>query len=559
MFENRKTQLFDVPVQEKGTNAFVQEGLKVGAETKSGNGSLKYETTRNDFVDEFGSVGQFLKPRSYSDISKSAQKLYAQAKSTSVKFILYLRLISRKCKMFDGTVTENVQRGAGLKHESIMRMIWLAVNDKNAFWNNIQLFISCGSWKDIFEMMRTDLEFHGYEKKVLDWNKLGDLIMAGLENPETSELVKKYLPQITAKSKCNTVRKQANTIIGKFLSNKIFGQNSYKKYRLLKAGGTAHVWQQLISKKLFTQVNFDSIHGRALSGLVSSKFLANNGLEDSYTKWIESKPVAKYTGWVHELANKIGVANNRGGSNLTPYQKMTINKQYDGLVELAKLGVNTKSGLMVVRDTSSSMQSPAKGTTMSSYDIGKALGIFFGDMLEGHFKNSWIEFNSDAKMHTYKTKTFVDKWLEDSSSYVGGTNFLSVIRLFGRIKQQGIEEKDFPTGIICVSDNEFNPGQLGQTNVQSAKNELRNAGFSKEYVDSFQIILWNIPNNYYSDSTTKFETFGETKNVFYLSGYDGSILSFLLGGSDSTKPTPQTDVELFQSAMSQEILDLVKV
>lgn len=561
MFDSKKTNLFEVPVSKKGTgsnSAFVNTGLSKAAETRSGNGALKYSTTGHSFVDQFGSVGQFLKPRAYSDIAKDMQLLYGQDPLTAIKFTMYLRIISRKCKLFDGSETTEVQRGAGLKHEAIMRMVWLAMNDKKAFWNNIQVFISCGSWKDVFEMMRTDLEFHGFENKVMNWDELSNLIIAGLENEQTSELVKKYLPQLTARSKCLTVRKQANTIIAKFLANKLFGKDNYKAYRQLKASGTAHTWQQLISKRLFDKLNFNSIHGRALTGLVSSKFLSNNNLEATYTKWIESQPIAKFTGFVHELANKIGAPNRMSSSRLSDYQKMTINKQYDGLVQLAKTNTNVRSGLIVVRDTSGSMTSVAKGTNMSSFDIAKALGIFFGDMLEGHFANSWIEFNSDAKMHTFKTKTFVDKWLEDRSSYIGSTDFQSVIRLFCTIKNKGVAEADFPTGILCISDGEFNSASLNTSNVAQARKTLLNAGFSKEYVENFQIILWNIPNNYYRDSSTKFETFGEAKNVFYLSGYDGSILSFLLGKEGQTS-TPQTDVELFEAAMSQEILDLVKL
>lgn len=562
MFDTRKTSLFDTPVSKKGTNPFIHEGLKDGAITTSGNGAMKFSTTGHDFVDQFGSVGQFMKPRSYSEIARDMSMLYGQDKLTAIKFTLYLRLISRKCKLFDGTVTKNVQRGAGLKHESIMRMVWLGVNDADAFWDNIQLFISAGSWKDIFEMMRTDLEFHGFNGKVLDWEQFAQLIMAGLENPETSELVKKYLPQIKAKSKCDTLRKQSNTIIGKFLCNKIFGTESYKKYRLLKSSGTAHTWQQLISKQLFKEVDFESIHGRALSSLVSSKFLANNDLEGLYTTWIESKPVAKFTGFVHELASKIGAPNMCGYRNsskpLSTYQKMTINKQFDGLVQLAQDNVNVNSGLIVVRDTSSSMTSNAIGVNMSSFDIAKALGLFFGSMLEGKFKNAWIEFNNGATMHQYKADNFVDRWLEDRSEAYGSTNFQAVVKLLAKIKSKGVSEEDFPTGILCISDGEFNSSSLNETNVETARRVLREAGFSKNYCDNFQIILWNIPNGYYRDTSTKFETYGETENVFYLSGYDGSILSFLLGAEGSTS-TPKTDVELFEAVMNQELLDLVTV
>jgi len=570
MFSKRKESLFEVPVNKKGTsnsNAFVNAGLKDSAVTYTGKGALAYSTTDNDFVDQFGSVGQFLAPRDYKDIAKDMGILYMQDKEKAVKFTLYLRLISRKCKTFDGEVTENVQRGAGLKYESIMRMVWLHTNDENAFWDNIGLFIAVGSWKDVFEMMRTDLEFNGFNDKVLNWERMSALISAGLQNKETSELVKKYLPQITAKSKCTTVRKQANTIIGKYISNRLFGENSYKKYRKLKSSGSAHVWQQLISKQLFKDIDFDTVHGRALSAMVSGNFLKNNDLEDVYIKWIESKPVAKFTGYVHELANNINVPNYtcKYSKPLAPYKAMTINKQYQGLVELAKDGVNTNSGLIVVRDTSSSMTSTAKGSNMSSYDIGKALGIFFGDMLDGEFSNTWIEFNSNAKLHKYKGTTFVDKWMSDSSESYGSTNFMSIIHLFNALKLKGVDEKDFPTGMICISDGELNPASLSNTNIEEARIQLMRGGFSKEYVKNFKFVMWNIPNGYYRDSDTKFQTFGETKNVFYLSGYDGSILSFLLGGTDMVDEKgnvieqPKTDVELFETAMNQEILNLVKI
>jgi hypothetical protein len=581
MFTTKKKELFSVPTKSSkatstGSNAFVHEGLKKSSESLSGNGALKYSTTGDDFVDQFGSTGQFRAIRPYAEIARDMNVLYTQNPELAVKFTLYLRTISRKVQLFDGDKTEKVQKGTGLKHESIMRMIWLNVNHNETFWKNIKLFISVGSWKDIFVMLQTDLSFNGWEGRVLDWDNFASLIMSGLENPNTVDLVKKYLPQIKSRSNCTTVEAQANTTIGKFLVSKIFGVKSdnyatYKQYRKLKASGEAHQWQQLISQRLFDQIDFASVHGRALSGLVSSKFLSNNNLENTYEDWISAQPVAKYTGYVHELAMKIGSPN--GGNNywlsgsnattLKPYQKHTINKQYDGLVKLAKDNVNLNSGLLVVRDTSGSMTSNIKGQEISAYDVAKALGIFFGDMLEGHFANSWVEFNRTAKMHTYKEDNFVDKWLGDASSIIGNTNFLSVANLFANIKSKGVTESEFPTGIVCISDGEFNRAKDRlTTNFEAFRDILTAAGFSKEYVKNFQLILWDIPNSYYGRDTTQFETYGDTENVFYLSGYDGSILGFLLGDADEdgkVKSTPKTPEELFQAAMDQEVLNLVTV
>src|SRR5690606_22642533 len=125
------------------------------------------------------------------------------------------------------------------------------------------------------------------------------------------------------------------------------------------------------------------------------------------------------------------------------------------LIETAKKNAKTQTGLIVVRDTSGSMSSPAAGTKIAAGDIAKALALYFSEFLHGYFANTWIEFNASAKMHQWKGNTPVDKWLNDHSSYIGNTNFQSVIDLFLRLKKEGIPESDFPSGILCISDGEF--------------------------------------------------------------------------------------------------------
>lgn len=556
MFSSKQTTLVDKKKTSATTNnAFLNAGLKKSAVTLSGNGALKYSTTGNDFVDQFGVMGSYKSPRSYADISSDMSKLWAKNQHDTVAFTLFVRMITRKVKLFNGNSTETVQRGSGLRHEGIMRMMWLHIEHPDVFWENIPLFISCGSWKDVMTMLSYDLQYNGWKGRVLDWEKFGKLILAGLENPNTSELVKKYLPQIKANSKCTTLEAQADNIIAKWICSLLFGGKesgrTYKQYRKLKTTGTAHEWQQLISQGKHNLVDFDSVHGRALALMVSSKYITNQGLEKKYEKWIEAQPVAKYTGYVHELFKT------HPGKK---YQIDTLNKQFDGLVETAKKNAKTGTSLIVVRDTSGSMGSNATGTTQSCFDIAKALALFFSAMLpDGHFANSYIEFNSDAKMHTWKGSTAWEKWTNDRTSYVGSTNFQSVINLFCKIKAKGVPESDFPTGILCISDSEFNPGQLGKTNVKTALDTLKSADFSAEYISKFKIVLWNLQSSYYGDKTgKKFETYGDVENVYYFSGYDGSIVSFLTGVEGQTSE-PKTAAELFRAAMSQEVMSMIKI
>lgn len=558
MFTTKKETLLTAPQTSgvtAGSNGFIKEACKIGALTRSENGAVKYSTTGDDFVDQFGNLGAYKTERSFSDISRDMSTLWAQDPEKALRFTLFLRMVTRVVKFSDGSRTSSTQRGSGLKHEGIMRMIWIHINHKDVFWNNIELYISLASWRDIFEMLRYDLQYNGWEGRLLNWELFGKLILAGLENDETSDLVKKYMPTIKTRKDCTTIETQSNTIIGKWLCSLIFGQKEdgsatrYKQYRQLKTSGQCHKWQQLISKQLFTMLDFDSVHGRALALMVSSKFLKNNGLESKYEQWIDSKPVAKFTGYPHELFNKVG-------GELKPYQIKTLNAQFNSLVETAKKSANSNTGLIVVRDTSQSMSSQAIGCSQSCYAIAKALALFFSKMLpDGAFANHWIEFNSTAQLQKWTGSSPYENYVNDRSSYVGSTNFMSVIYLFCEMKRKGIPESEFPSGILCISDMEFDPASLNKTNVETIKTNLRFVGFSEEYVSNFKVVLWNLRRG----NPAKYETHGKNgaNNVFYFGGYDGSIISFLTGSEQKEQAAPKTARELFDQAMKQESLDYV--
>lgn len=463
MFNSKKKQLFATPVSKGSANAFINKGMTKSAETLSGNGAKKYSHTDNALVTQFNMIGTYRQPRSFQEIEKDCELAYAENPKLAILFIFYLRIITRVVQFFNGMSTKVVQKGAELKHEAIMRMIWLHTKQPTIFWKNIGIFVSVGSWKDIITMLQYDLVYNGWENRVLDWKQFGDLILSGLNNESTTNLVKKYLPQIKAKSKCKTVDAQADTIIAKWICSLLFGGkeyplevlqgntgSTYKQYRKLKTSGTAHEWQKLISQGKHNLIDFSKIHGRALSILVKSKYLFNQGLSEKYEQWItkpETKDV-KYTGFVHELFMKIP----RMLSALSKGTQETINKQFATLV--AKGGESEQTSLIVVRDTSGSMGSSAVGIPdMTSGDVAKAIALYFSEFLKGTFANTWIDFNAKAEMRQWTGSTPIEKWYNDKpSGYCNNTDFQSVIRLFCEMKFQGVPENDFPTGILCISD-----------------------------------------------------------------------------------------------------------
>ena len=550
MFDERLQNLF-------GSNSPV----KKVEYTTSGNGALKLTSTGDPFVDQFGLISQYRQLRPYSSVSKDMQELWNIDPMYTLKLLFYIRLITRKVKFSNGTETSKVQKGAGLRHEAFMRMLWLAVNHSDVFYKNLPLFITIGSWKDIIQLMSYDLQYHGWNNRVLDFNKMSDFILAGLENPNTCNLVKKFLPTIKARSKCKTLESQADTIIGKFLAHKLFGDgefspklhsnNSYCLYRKLKSSGTAHEWQQMISRSQFN-IDFSKVHGRALALLVSGNYLKNHNLEKDYENWIKKQPVAKFTGFVYELFKGLNL-------NSPLYKKYTIDKQFENLIQTAKEGSSTESSFIVARDVSGSMSSNVKGLTISSNDVAKSIALYFSYLLKGNFANSYIEFSHKPILKYWEGDSPTDKYLKNINYCFGDTNFLGIADLFIEIYKHTSIEK-FPKGLICISDGEFNDSGDNKTNFQSFKKRLLKAGFPKDYVDNFKIVLWDIPNAFYSfdEIRPKFESYADTPNFFYMGGLDPAGITFLLGG-EVNKSIPKTPRELFETAMNQEIMDYIQM
>ena len=549
MFDERLQNLF-------GSNSPV----KKVEYTTSGNGALKLTSTGDPFVDQFGLISQYRQLRPYSSVSKDMQELWNIDPMYTLKLLFYIRLITRKVKFSNGTETSKVQKGAGLRHEAFMRMLWLAVNHSDVFYKNLPLFITIGSWKDIIQLMSYDLQYHGWNNRVLDFNKMSDFILAGLENPNTCNLVKKFLPTIKAKSKCKTLESQADTIIGKFLTHKLFDSGefspklhskNYHLYRKLKSSGTAHEWQQMISRSQFN-IDFSKVHGRALALLVSGNYLKNHNLEKDYENWIKKQPVAKFTGFVYELFKGLNL-------NSPLYKKYTIDKQFENLIQTAKEGSSTESSFIVARDVSGSMSSNVKGLTISSNDVAKSIALYFSYLLKGNFANSYIEFSHKPILKYWEGDSPTDKYLKNINYCFGDTNFLGIADLFIEIYKHTSIEK-FPTGLICISDGEFNDSGDNKTNFQSFKKRLLKAGFPKDYVDNFKIVLWDIPNAFYSfdEIRPKFESYADTPNFFYMGGLDPAGITFLLGG-EVNKSIPKTPRELFETAMNQEIMDYIQM
>ena len=320
-----------------------------------------------------------------------------------------------------------------------------------------------------------------------------------------------------------------------------------------------------LSKQLYNEIEFGKIAGRALNLLVNSKFLDNHDLREKYTEWITSQKTAKYTGFVFELFKPLDDARCSGGWK-SPYiynfpeleeaEKATINAQFNHLVEVGKDNQKNFTKLLVAKDISGSMTSQAIGCNMSSYSVAKALALYFSEFLTGPFANCYVNFDDKCQLLQWKGNTPVDKWINDNNADFGGTYPLEIAKLLVKVKNQGVSESDFPEGVLMLSDGDFSGWRGANTTIfHQFYNILREGGFSEEFIKNFKLILWDIPNSYYGGHKAQFEEFADYPNIYHITGFDGSIISFLIDGGVN----PCNSKELMEACLNQELLNTLKV
>lgn len=508
-------------------------------DTLTENLAIAHSTTGSDLADQFSKAGSH-RDRSIGLVFAEQGALDAKYGKWALRFVFYLRLITRIIRFFDGSKSETVQKGQGARDESFKRYLWYAQNKPELFYTNLATFIECGSHKDIFEIL-------WYAKKFLipidEKRVLMETIISMDGGFYNNDLLLKYLPLQKANSKLTTDRAKYRNYLAKLIQK--YSDFTSKQMRFVKTNGRAHTWQQLISKKLFEEINFKLISGKALLKMVSSKFLANHGLVEKYSAWIMKQPVAKFTGYVFELGAKVVY-------NMPAHLKMTIDKQFDGLLQLGKMKTTRK--VICAVDRSSSMTASVANTT--AMNIAESLGIYFSNLLEGAFHKWVIRFSNRSEWVQLKG-TFCEQKLQMTwGDCPSNTDFQSIIDSFVRVRRQKpqVPESDFPDTLLVVSDMQFdNPG-FGRsiistkTNYQVAIQKLSQI-FSPEYCANFVFIWW--------DCTGRVTT-NQPQNIFEpggyaISGFDGSVLDILLGSVEKKESVEKSIEEI----LSQEVLERV--
>lgn len=513
--------------------------------TVTENGAISNSSTGDIFVDEF-SKAPLYRNRDYRDVCNDQSLLWDINPLMSMRFIFYLRMITRKVKISNEYITDKTQTGQGVRDEVFKRLLWVAENHKNEFIKNIWMLPLVGSWKDIWVLLFYDITLgvNAIDKKIMF-----ELLKEGLEHKEHSELIRKFMPRIKSSSKLTTDWTRITNDLAIEFSEYI--GLTKKQYNKFKANGSAHEFQKIICSRRYDELNWNLIPGKALSLIVKSKFIEKHKLTDSYTSWLEKQPIAKYTGYVYEL----GKIFHENSWNLPLYKKHTLNKQFQSLIEKAKENGKITENVWCALDTSGSM-GVRTSAGVTALDICMSLGVYFSTLNEGAFHKNVIMFDNTSRIKQLSGE-FCDMMSQIPYNAMGGTNFMSVVNEIVRVRRNNpnIPLSDYPKTLLIVSDMQFNPA-MGNvaTNYEAMKAKL-NEVFPKEFVDEMKFIWWNV-----TERLKDFPSQISDGGTYMLGGLDGAVISLLLGENIEKKDKPKMSMtDLVNEALNQEILKMVEV
>ena len=290
--------------------------------------------------------------------------------------------------------------------------------------------------------------------------------------------------------------------------------------------------------------------------LVSGNFLAKHNIEKNYVDWLDKQPVAKFNGYPFELGKVASNAN-------TLAKKMTIDKQFENLIKTGREDNGAlKGNILCALDTSGSMTAPINGANgVTSFDVCVSLGIYFSELNTGAFHNVVAMFDNTSRAKELKG-TFTEKWNQIKSSSIawGNTSFQSLIDLICKLRTENSEVplEEFPTTLLVISDMQMdNCGS--KTNYEAAMDELRKC-FPESFVDNFKIVWWYCAGRPTNDYPSTMDDGG----TYMFSGFDGSIISLLLGGEEKINPETGEKVkpsmeDIINDALNQEVLKFVQI
>lgn len=182
-------------------------------------------------------------------------------------------------------------------------------------------------------------------------------------------------------------------------------------------------------------------------------------------------------------------------------------------------------------DVSGSMCALVGGSkTLTCLDVAVSLGLYCADKNSGPFKDMFLEFSSEAKIHILKGSLSQKLAQMKCAHWQMSTNLEAAFNSILNVATKGkVEPKDMPKILLILSDMQFNAAvKIGNSAIKMIRDKYTAAGYEVP-----KVVFWNL--NAHENVPVKFDENGTA----LVSGFSPSIMKAVLK-ADMSNFTPKS-------------------
>lgn len=424
------------------------------------NGALTFNRSGSTLVDFYAQAGATRGTKRGLDLFKTA---FSEDRLSAIKILFYLR---------------DIRGGQGERTLFRDCLEWLGINFPEVFERIVGHVPEYGRWDDLF----------------FDNPKCFHIIQKQLSQDKTAEspsILAKWMPTINASSASTRAK-------AKFMAKKLdFTEIEYRKNIRQIRKKIATVEEKMSANK-WNDIDYSTVPSQ-------SNRIYKNAFKEHDEK--------RYSAFI-EKAKKGEVKIN--ASTLYPYQIYdSVQRDYSQTLEAlwSQLPDYTQGkNALVVADTSGSMQ----GQPMS---VSVSLALYFAERNKGQFKDYFISFSENPKLHKIQGETLLEKMNSIKLGDVANTNLQGVFNLILNTGiNNGVPQEEMPETIYIISDMEFDRCAEGKTNYEVIKEKYTQSGYKAP-----TIVFWNVDSRNDNLPVQKDEL-----GVVLVSGFSPSIFKLVV-------------------------------
>ena len=458
-----------------------------------------------------------------------------------LRFTCQLRTITRNLKLPNGNIIVPAI-GDGMRNEFVLRLMWLIINHRATFMENILTFFNIGSARDWFELWRRLLQIRNDKGGMYLSNQFMTSRTLKMMEGEDKDMILKYMPTMATKSACNTIHKQANNIIASCLAKAIFVKDGkvwdeaidpehkgegfplmngvlfnpqarailQKNYRLLKKQSEGNVALRIVASLPTTEEKEEKVKELEMVEIPSRlKYIWTHRRNKKDGKTFEERH-----GLVLSRPNRLFKLMTTFEDWHTP--TVEERSQFEKALFIHEEGIPKMLTFCDVSDPNATVSNLSFFTLCCLYSNIVNLGLR-GTI----FENELLTFNKGVFVHNVTGETLLDRItdslpIQNELVDVNPPSLVKVAAFLKLVKQLDIDENTIPNKLLLIVNASIKIDEEEWNNFQ----KLLSESFSKEFVDKMEVVIWNPTNK-----PSNFRVF----NAYIVNGLNRDLIDYICG------------------------------